>query len=242
MTGQSDDHNPLWTPDGERVVFGSNREGSWGLFWMKADGTGEVERLMTDDQVVASLSPYSWSPDAKMLVFHGIYPGRAPDIGVLSMEDRAAELRFQTEFVEAYAAVSPDGRWLAYMSNRSGQFEVYVERFPELGARRTISTGGGSVPLWSPDGRELFYLEPSGTQLMAVPVTTGRDFNAGTPKVLFEGAFYIRPGSSAYDITPDGKRFLIISQGTASTTESSEPPNIIVVQNWLEELKRLVPR
>ncbi len=161
-TDPADDINPLWTLDGERVVFGSDREGPWGLFWVNADGTGDVERLMTDDEVEAFLEPHSWSPDGTILLFSGLYPGggsrgRSPDIGLLSMtEDRASEFLIQTEFVEVHPAVSPDGGWMDYTSLRSGGPEVYVERFLDLGERRLISTDGGRLPLWSPDGRELF--------------------------------------------------------------------------------------
>ena len=186
-TDPARDNNPLWTLDGERVVFGSDREGPWGLFWVSADGTGDVERLLTDD-VGLYLSPHAWTPDGSMLLFSGDYTGRLADIGMLSMTgDRDSEFLIQTEFVEAHPAVSPDGEWIAYTSMHSGRPEVYVERFPDLGDRRMISTAGGRLPLWSPDGRELFYTTLDNAKLMVVSIDAAPAFTAGAPDVWFEG-------------------------------------------------------
>ena len=242
-TDPADDINPLWTLDGERVVFGSDREGPWGLFWVNADGTGDVERLMTDDEVQAFLEPHSWSPDGTMLLFSGRYPGGGsqgtPDIGLLSMtEDRASEFLIQTEFVEVHPAVSPDGGWMAYTSLRSGGPEVYVERFPDLGDRRLISTEGGRLPLWSPDGRELFYRTPDDAKVMVVSIDTEPSFTAGAPEVLFEDSFFFFRTRRTYDITPDGQRFVMLRLGGAETTEDDAPPALVVVQNWLAEHER----
>ena len=129
---------------------------------------------------------------------------------------------------------------MAYTSNVSGRNEIYVERYPELGNRQLISTGGGRFPIWSRDGSELFFSQDE-RQMLAVPVRSGTTLGAGPPKVLFEFAMGTPPigGARPYDIAPDG-RFLIIGNGEAETGRGTEP-SLIVVQNWFEELKRLVP-
>jgi eukaryotic-like serine/threonine-protein kinase len=147
----------------------------------------------------------------------------------------------KSEFCNGYAAVSPNGRWMAYQSNVSGRLEIYVERYPELGNRQLISTDGGSIPLWSRDGRELFFGSLDGRQMLAVPVQSGTTtLVAGRPQVLFEFAMLVQgAGNRPYDIAPDG-RFLVIRSGQAESGVGTAP-SMIVVQNWFEELKRLVP-
>ena len=139
----------------------------------------------------------------------------------------------------AYAAVSPNGGWIAYTSDRSGQFEIYVERYPQLGDRQKISTGGGMRPLWSRDGQELFF-STYNRQMVVAPVQLGTTFVFGRPEVLFEFAMVMSPGSQPYDITPDG-RFMIIGSGEGDASDGQATQQIVFVQNWFEELKRLVP-
>ena len=152
------DERPLWTLDGERVVFQSDREGLSGLFWKAADGRGAVEPLLTVEDAPQVVTPYDWSPDGNELIFHHLAPNTGFDIGVLSMEgERPWQPLLNSAATETHPALSPDGRWLAYTSDETGQNEVYVERFPDLGNKEQISTGGGRAPVWSPDGSELFY-------------------------------------------------------------------------------------
>ena len=218
----------------------SNREGTWGLFWKAADGTGDVERLVTREGV-PFIVPYGWSLDGTKLVFHEQGSGTGVDIGVLSMEDdRAVQVLIQSEFSEAYPAISPDGRWMAYTADLSGRNEIYVERFPDLGGRLRVSTTGGFAPLWSPDGRQLFYRSINGRQVIAVPVATDPVFAAGTPEVLFEGSYFQVPGARSYDVAPDGERFVMVRMGS-SATDTDAPAELILVQNWFDELRRLVP-
>jgi hypothetical protein len=129
---------------------------------------------------------------------------------------------------------------MAYRSNVSGQNEIYVERYPELGNRQQISTGGGHVPVWSHNGRELFFASLDGRQMLAVPVQSGSTLVAGRPQVLFETAMVVSVSGRPYDVAPDG-RFLIIIRGGQNEAGGGTASNLIVVQNWFEELKRLVP-
>jgi len=240
-TDPATDNDPVWTPDGQRVVFPSQREqgGVFGFYLKAADGTGPVELLLMSE-TSAFFRPYGWSPDGKALVFDYGTPDARGNIGVLSMEgDRPWEPLVQTNANEVSPAVSPDGAWLAYASDQTGQVEVYMERFPDLGDRRQISTDGGAEPLWSPDGRELFYRR--GDTMMVVAIGGDPTSLVGSPEVLFEGPYWTqRTGSRRYDIAPDGQRFLMIKE-VGESDDTAAPPSIIVVQNWFEELKRLVP-
>ena len=145
-----------------------------------------------------------------------------------------------TEFHELNGEISSDGYWLAYQSDESGQYEVYVRPFPDVDEGRwQISQGGGTQPLWGPDGRELFYLS-SVAQLTSVTVGTD-PFTPGNPEVVLEETYYYGVGpmiGRTYDISPDGTRFLMIKQGGG---DDAAPTQVILVQNWLDELKRLVP-
>ena len=232
------DRFPVWTPDGRRIAFSSMRAGASNLFWQAADGTGPVERLT---ESANEQNPTSFSPAGTPLVFYEVTSSTSRDIAVLPLEgERRATPLVQTTFEDRDADVSPDGRWVAYGSNESGQFEVYVRPFPEVdGGRWQVSTGGGTRPLWARSGRELFYLVESG-RMMAVPIRPGPTFAAGKPQVVFEGP-YVGGGGRSYDVSANGQRFLMIKDASA-TSDTSTPPQLIIVQNWLEELKRLVPR
>jgi Tol biopolymer transport system component/predicted Ser/Thr protein kinase len=218
-----------WTPDGKRVVFGSDRAGQRNLFWQLADGSGGTERLATSDRSqVAS----SWSPDGQTLAFEQINPGTGYDLFVYRVGDRKVETFLQTRFNEIAPRFSPDGRWLAYASDESGRNEVYVQPYPGPGGKWQISTEGGREPVWARNG-ELFYR--SGDKMMAVETNTKANFSADTPKVLFEGHYATYNTMPAYDVTPDGQRFLL-----AKTAEQG-PQEISVVLNWTEELKQKAP-
>ena len=239
-TDPAEDDSPLWTPDGEWVVFASDREGQEGLFQKRADTPGDAERLMTGSEGRAFIQPMSWSADGQTLLFRESGGGTPGDIGLLSMEgDQAKELLLDTEFSEAAPAVSPDGGWIAYDSNETGEREVYVQRFPGLGSKVTISTDGGGQPLWSPDGRELFYRGPRG--MMVVPVETEATFGAGDPSVLFETQYYFFGSRRTYDLAPDGQRFLMLKEGAATDDSAAPAVQIHVVLNWFEELLERVP-
>jgi hypothetical protein len=168
------------------------------------------------------------------------------DISILSMEgDRTRKPLLEEDFIVAMPQVSPDGRWMAYCSTETGQNEIFVRPFPDVGEGRwTISTSGGTAPLWSPDGKELFYIDSENSAMVAVEVETEPTFKHGAPKTLFQGTYIGWPGVQ-YDIHPDGKRFLLIKlmavTDDVSVQQSAGPRKINIVLNWFEELKQRVP-
>jgi eukaryotic-like serine/threonine-protein kinase len=228
---------PIWTPDGHSVTFRSVEGASLNIHWMPADASRAPERLTTGEN---QQSPGSWSPDGRVLAFTENDPTTGWDIWVLKLEgDRKPRPFLKTPFNEGAPEFSPDGHWLAYQSDESGRLEVYVQPFPGPGAKSQISTEGGMEPMWARNGRELFYR--NGDKMMAVTVETKATFAAAKPKLLFEGpyergslVFSFEPN---YDVSPDGQRFLMVK---ASAQESS-PPQINIVLNWFEDLKRRVP-
>ena len=234
---------PVWSPDGRRLVFSSSREGAMNLFSRAADSTGAVDRLTEGPNVQF---PHSFSSDDQRLVFWETALETGPDLRVLSVGGgRRSEPLLVTEFAERNAEVSPNGRWLAYESNRSGMYEIYVQPFPNVDdSRWQVSTGGGTRPLWAPNGRELFYVDSVDSGLfrglIGVPVQTEPTFSYGNSEIVFEGQYTNSRGAGrSYDISPDGQRFLMIKEAAADTVAA--PTQLHVVLNWLEELKRLVP-
>jgi serine/threonine-protein kinase len=240
-THPAQDTSPLWTLDGQRIIFTSTRSGYPELFWRLADGTGSDERLLARAKDLFALVAMGWSADGKQLLFNEVPPSNQCAIGQISIERPSdVKLLVKSESCNFYPAVSPNGRWMAYESNVSGREEIYIERYPELGNRQPVSTGGGELPLWSRNGRELFFSSLDSRQILAVPVQSGTTLIAGRQQVLFEFEMLSFQGDvRPYDIAPDG-RFLIIGSGQADSG-SSAASNMIVVLNWTEELNRLVP-
>jgi serine/threonine-protein kinase len=235
------DGSALWTPDGQRIVFSSSRAGYPEIFWRAADGTGGEERLLTRAKDSLDLRASGWSADGKQLLFTEVPSNIQNAIGQLAIE-RPSDVRmlWENSFNNDFPAVSPDGRWIAYHSNLSGRVEIYVERYPQLGNRQLISTGGGRLPLWSRDGKELFFSSLDSRQMYGVAVQSGTTFGAGRPQVLFEsGMLRQTAGTRPYDIAPDGRFVIIYSGQTEAAGDTAS--GMILVQNWFEELKRLVP-
>jgi eukaryotic-like serine/threonine-protein kinase len=240
--GGNTNNNPSWTPDGKRIAFESSKEGPLNVFWQLADGSGGLERLTTSEYVQV---PHSWSPDGQLLAYIEVNPTTGYDIWMLRMGDPltgSAQVRktqpfLRTQFDEAVPRFSPDGRWLAYVSNESGQSEIYVQPYPGPGGKWQISTEGGKEPVWNPNGRELFYR--TGDKMMAVEIATQPSFSVGKARMLFEGRYRPTPVTSPnYDVSPDGQRFLMLKP---SESVEAAPTQISVVLNWFEELKRRVP-
>ena len=206
-----------------------------GLFWKVADGTGQVERLKD-----GLARPYAWAADGR-LIFE-----RAQDIGVLTMEgERTVEMLLDAEFREAEPALSPDGRWLAYMNLETGIPLIYVQPFPNIDdGLWNVSLDYGRNPVWSPDGRELFYRNR--TDLMVAQIETEPTFSSRTPEPLFSLSDYALLGGATtgrrFDIAPDGDRFIFrTSELDAQTSDGDSFIGLIFVENWFEELKERVP-
>ncbi len=158
----------------------------------------------------------------------------ARDARTSSCRNAPASLRHP--FADPVPQFSPDGRWPVYISDESGRFEIYVQPYPGPGGKWQISTEGGTEPMWNPNGRELFYR--SGDKMMAVDIATQPSFAAGKPRMLFEGQYQLSPVPAVnYDVSPDGQRFLMVKP----SEQQQAPPQINIVLNWFEELKRRVP-
>jgi serine/threonine-protein kinase len=245
VTGDGPSDHGVFAPDGKRIVFRSRAAGTEGnLHWKAADGGGAVERLTEGGR---SQTPSSWSPDGTTLAY--VDEGESKgffqfDIWLLSIGDRKTRALIHTAANEMTPEFSPDGRWLAYVSNESRRHEVYVQPYPGPGERHLISTNGGWQPAWSGSGRELFYVQGGlvgggVTTLMSVRIATAPAFQAGTPEALFESPDLRIAWGRSYDVASDGRRFLLTLNKEAPTNLA--PAQMIFVQHWFEELKRLVP-
>jgi eukaryotic-like serine/threonine-protein kinase len=224
---------PVWTPDGKRIAFYSNEERAQNLAWQRADGSGGLERMPTSEYTHV---PSSFSRDGQLLAFAEVNPTTGFDIWVLTLSDHQAKPFLRTPFNEAMPIFSPDGRWMAYISDESGRYEVYVQPYPGPGGKYQISTGGGTEPVWNRNGKELFYR--SGDKMMVAEVEAQPSFSVSKPRMLFEGPYVAATITTPnYDVSPDGQRFLMIKP----SEQSGAMTQIVVVQNWFEELKQKVP-
>jgi serine/threonine protein kinase len=243
------DLSPIWTLDGKRVIWTSTRGGgNPNLYWQAADGTGDAERLTVS---AVNQFPTSTTPDGDLVLVFGASGNNknVMDLFTLALKDpaRKVEPLLAAEGMDFGAEVSPDGKWLAYHSNISGEFQVYVRPFPNVqDSRLQISTSGGSRAAWSRNGRELFYLDREGLLTsVAIPAATGAAFSAGTPvKILnrkyYAGASLLGLDLRGYDISPDGQRFLMIKE-PESVPLVTQSANMILVLNWVDELKARLP-
>jgi len=219
---------PVWSRDGNRMVFSSNRKGAGDLYTKSTSGAGQDELLL---KTVSIKIASSWSSDGGLLLYSEQDPKTKFDIWVLPMRgERKPVVFLRTEFGESEGTFSPDGRWIAYTSDESGSSEVYVQAYPATGAKWQVSKDGGSRPSWRRDGKELFWLTDSGT-LLAAEVTAGPVFQSAAPRRLFETR--IQDIFERYAVSADGKRFLI-----PLPVESDANRPLTVVQNWLGAAKR----
>jgi Tol biopolymer transport system component len=229
------DQCPIWSPDGSQIAHfrGGRDADTRGLFKTAASGTGTEEGLMD-----LPARTTDWSPDGRFIVYNYPSEKNRSDIWCLPLfGDRQYYTLLATEFAESQGQFSPDGRWLAYVSDESGSYEIYVQSFTaegKLGGNKVrVSPQGGNYPRWRRDGQELFYVATD-EQMMAVPVqTSGTTFEAGAPVALFKT--HLMPllfsNPSEYDVTPDGQRFLV-------GTLVGKPAPVSVILNWTAELKK----
>jgi Tol biopolymer transport system component len=226
-----DDILPLWSPDGSRLVFGSNRKaGLMNLYW-KLVGTppGSEELLLSTSR---PKFPMDWSSDARFLLYDEI--GAKGDIDIWALPLGGTRTPFavvQTEFNEQWPQFSPDGKWIAYQSDKTGRFEIYVQPFPGPGGAIPVSTGGGAQVRWNPTGKELFYVAPD-DRLMAVPIrvtSDGKIAEAGTPLPLFatNASNAEDQARQHYMVSRDGQSFVV-----QSVPEEAAGPPITVMLNW----------
>jgi serine/threonine-protein kinase len=234
-TDTAADTAPIWTADGKRIAFNSFRDGSANVYWQSADGSGTAERLTSGSN---PQYPFDWTSDGETLLYMEQAPRTAFDIYAVSIRgDRKPRPLVATAYDEKRPALSPDGRWLAYQSNEQGTIEVFVRPYPDTDrARYQISAGGGSSPLWSPEGRALFYRQSG--KIFRVEVTTGSEVKPGIPKQVADRLPVADTTAMNYALTPDGKRFVVVVPASAGAQTSE----IRVVLNWREELERRLSR
>jgi Tol biopolymer transport system component len=220
---------PVWSPDGDRIVFSSARKGSLNLYLKSSSGAGSEELLLESPRPKLA---NDWSPDGRFIIYRTLDPKNRGDLWVLPLSgDRKPYPFVATPANTAYAQFSPDGRWVAYFSDESGQYEIHVQPFPGPGGKSQVSNAGGTQPRWNRNGKELFYIAADG-KLMSVPVqtTTNGQFKAGTPVELFATQLVeVVPSAQRhqYAVSPDGQRFLM-----NVPVESAGVSPITVVLNW----------
>ena len=231
---------PVWSPDGSQVAYADGAGETNRLLLISADGSGEPEALLDRNE---RQFPTSWTAEGNVMALHTDDPDTARDLYMLPIDgDLTPEAFLATPFQERGPTFSPDGRWVAYVSDESGRDEVYVRPYPGPGGQVIISTDGGEEMVWSRDGSELFYR--NGDQLMVVAVSTGETFSAQAPAPLFNAPYAFDDagggaGNPNYDISPDGQQFIFVEQDPLSGAVGSAPINVVI--NWFEELKERVP-
>jgi Tol biopolymer transport system component len=218
---------PIWSPDATRLVFASNRQTYFELYVKNSDGANDEKSIVQGED---GNFPSDWSRDGKYILFC-----QGPDLWFVTSPELKSSLFLKAPSVFRNGQFSPDGKWVAYASNESGKWEIYVTSFPDARGRWQVSSGGGEQPRWRGDGKELFYLSLDG-KMMAAPVTTGAHFDAGTPVVLFQ-ATPRQPvlvyDLFVYDVSRDGQRFLINTQ-----VKQAESAPMSIILNWPAKLDK----
>jgi serine/threonine-protein kinase len=234
LTGEGVAFNVNWTPDGKRLIFAWHKSGVPNLFWQPYDGSSPMERLTTSEYTQA---PGSWSPDGKTVALVQEHAATGWDVAVLDTRSGRVTPFLNSQFSETHPEFSPDGRWLAYTSDESKRDEVYVRPFPGPGVKYPVSSAGGNSPLWARNGKQLFYQWQD--QVWVVDVLTDGGFATSKPRLLFEKPGYgLTSPLRSYDLSRDGQRFLMVKLEQRKPTPVTE---MILVLNWFEELKRLMP-
>jgi eukaryotic-like serine/threonine-protein kinase len=224
------DSMPVWSPDGRRIMFTSSRNQIFALYIKNADGSQEEKLLDVDTHDKLDRYPYDWSRDGKYILYT-----RGKDLWEVALADAKARTFLPGPSALRNAQFSPDGKWVAYSSGESGKFEIYVTSFPEARGKWQVSSAGGTQPRWRGDGKELFYLAPDG-KMMAASINGGTNFDSRTPTVLFQAharEFFATSEQVSYDVTKDGKRFLINTQ-----VKNADTHPMSVILNWDAEMKK----
>jgi eukaryotic-like serine/threonine-protein kinase len=230
--GSANENGAVWSPDGSQLVFSDNRKGHLDLYRKLASGAGAEELLYADG---LAKFPTSWSRDGKFLMYYSTSDSKTgQDLWVLPLDGERKPFPFlKTEFNELYGQFSPDGRWVAYASDQSGNREIYVAPIRGQGGKRQVSVAGGTLPRWRADSKEVFYIAPDGRLMSAEIGTKGADVEIGTVRPLFRAGFLPNVGGYPYDVSPDGQRFLAIMPD-----EQVAPEPLTLVQNWTAGLKK----
>jgi hypothetical protein len=235
---------PIWTHDGARLVFADGSGATNRLLSTLADGSGGLQTLL---DVGLRRFPTSWSPDGRVLALYTTGTTETRDILMLNVDgDKRTTTPFvETPFEERGAIFSPNGRWVAYVSNKSGQNDVFARPFPGPGGEVTISVGGGQEPVWAPSGRELFYRHDG--KLLTVRIDqTAASLTVGAPTRVFDDRYRLDTGGAAggvanYDISPNGQRFVMVEEPLSANDAAIRTVRLQVILNWFEELKRRAP-
>ena len=233
LTSGADTYWPVWTPDGSRIIFQSNRTGPWNIFWIPVDRSGPEEQLVRSDNALVALFT---SPDGRDLVYGDIAPGGPLNVWRIPINDPRSPKRLElSSNAMGNPVLSPDGQWMAYVGSDSGRNEVYVRRFPEGGLIRQATRDGGVTPAWSRNGRELFYV--ANERVKAIDVTSsGSELAFGNAHDLFKVPFPLFGPGVPLEVTPDGRRFLFVKQVAAEPG----PTQINFVQGWQVKQERRV--
>jgi WD40 repeat protein len=224
-----DEFAPVWSKDGKSVIFASDRDGTNGIYEKSASGTGPTKKIWTSqDRII----PGGLSPDGRFLAVNRWTQGTV-QTWILPMAGSKKPYAFlHASFQEGMPVFSPDGHYMAYVSNETGRFEIYVRRFPGPSGKWQVSAEGGIDPQWSADGRTI-YFRSLNSKLMAAPVTPGAGFQAGVPKALFTAEFTAGTGVDQYQVSRDGKKILLITP-----TERQKTSPITVILHWDKGIKR----
>ena len=234
VTSEGPSTTPAWSPDGKRIIFSGTRGEKQGVWWQPADGSGAAEPLLLTTQPVTSAI---LAPDGHTLVYRASTLSGRSTLWVvdLSSPGKTPHLLLNTRFQEVEPAISPDGRWIAYVTTETGSTQVYVRPFGSNGGVTQVSADGGNEPVWAPNGKILYYRR--GRQVIAVPVTLGQTVRVGARRMAFEGAYFTSGALSPHNISisPDGKHFAVLRH-------SDDDSRIVVVTNWLAELRARTAR
>ena len=226
---------PIWAPDGSTLTFMSNAGGSFDIYSKAADSSTGAALVLEDPNL---LVPGSFSTDGRLL-YHRVVQETQRDLWVLSPDGTSSPF-LESEFNEMAPRLHPNGRWVAYVSDQSGEDRIYLQPFPDGGRVVLVSAESGTEPVWSRDGRELFYRD--GSRMMTVAVDTDNEISVGVARVVFEGHYALDPlavGIPNYDVSADGERFLMVVD--AADGDGTASLDVVLVENWFQELKERVP-